>query len=308
MRAALARSCDAMHANWGGFMDLLEHSAYCDGQREEEPEGFFFDNTRPEYDSDCDGDPFSNNYLTEDEYEFPAEYSPAPYIPGRVMDAIWFAYSVKKTPIARLVEQFGMPTHRLTAIINLKATEPAMKASGRYDERIDAQLSDLYANRFGSPGHSEDRMPLPARGYSEPLDLGPKGTMLHDDVEPDEALPPTARARSGSGPGTVLRIGHHGLPRVAAPAKAARVHDSKFVFRDISGRARNNAKLLNPLVTADFDGSARLASNRETLYRSWETRYWTPARASPASSKGWPFADAEEDKPRPADGGYRLPP
>ena len=53
------------------MVDIIEHSAYCDGQREEDDDGFFFDNTRPEYDSDCDGDPFSNGYLTEDEYELP---------------------------------------------------------------------------------------------------------------------------------------------------------------------------------------------------------------------------------------------
>ena len=47
-----------MHAAWGGLLDVMEHAAYCDGQREEDEEGFFFDNTRPEYDSDCDGDPF----------------------------------------------------------------------------------------------------------------------------------------------------------------------------------------------------------------------------------------------------------
>ena len=110
-----------MHEGWKGLVDVLEHSAYCDGQREEDEEGFFFDNTRAEYDSDADADPFANNYLTEDEIEFSEDYVPAPYVPGRVMDAIWHAFSVKKVPIGRLVSDFGLPTHRISAIINLKA-------------------------------------------------------------------------------------------------------------------------------------------------------------------------------------------
>lgn len=89
---------DPAHSQNGLMMDVFEHMAYCDAQREEDEEGFFFDNTRPEYDSDMDADPFAANYLTEDEFEFPEEYQPAPYIPGRIMDAIWYAHSVKRTP------------------------------------------------------------------------------------------------------------------------------------------------------------------------------------------------------------------
>jgi hypothetical protein len=112
---------DPMNAAWGGMIDIIEHHNYCDVQREENEEGFFFDNTRPEFDSDEDGDPFANAYLTEDEYEFPEEYKPSPYVPGRVMDAIWYAHTTKGVPITRLVEQFAMPSHKITAIINLKA-------------------------------------------------------------------------------------------------------------------------------------------------------------------------------------------
>jgi hypothetical protein len=103
------------------MIDMLEHETYCDIQREAHQEGFFFDNTRPEFDSDEEGDPFANAYLTEDEFEFPEEYKPSPYVPGRVMDAIWYAYTTKKVPIPLLVEQFAMPTHKISAIINLKA-------------------------------------------------------------------------------------------------------------------------------------------------------------------------------------------
>lgn len=188
-----------------------------------------------------------------------------------------------------------------------------MRATGRYDERIDAQLSDLYAGRFGTPSGKATRLPAAVEAeaaggvFSEPMDVGPKGNMLHDDEDPDVALPFSDAVKRAGGPvGNVLRVGH-GLPKVAVPAKAERVHDSKFIFRDISGRARNPARLYNPLVTSDFDGTTRLASNKETLYRSWATRYWVPSRGSPASTKNWPFPDADEDKPRPADG-FRVPP
>lgn len=196
-----------------------------------------------------------------------------------------------------------------------------MRASGRYDERIDAQLTDLYAGRFGSPSAGADRMP-PAQAAEEAaavglhrpqaplpgdsLDIGPKGALLHDDEDVDEVLPPSPRAAATGDAHTVLRVGHT-LPRLPTPPKAARVHDSKFVFRDISGRGSNNARLVNPLVASGWDGATRPATNRETLYRSWETRHWTPARDAKGSTKNWPFADAEADKERKR-GGYHVPP
>jgi hypothetical protein len=112
---------DPMHAKYGGLVDILEHAAYCDGQREEHPEGFFFDNTRPEYDSDCDGDPFAASYLTEDEIEFPDNYTPSPYIPGRVMDAMWYLYTAKRWPIGRIADKYALSTARVSALLNLKA-------------------------------------------------------------------------------------------------------------------------------------------------------------------------------------------
>lgn len=184
-----------------------------------------------------------------------------------------------------------------------------MKASGRYDERIDAQMSSLYAGRFGSPAYGAAAMP--ARGADAPhpdadFYTNNASSALQDDVEADEALPFTARARSALGAGTVLRVGH-ALPRLPAPPKAARLHDSKFVFRDISGRARSDARLLNPLLTSDWSGASRAATNTETLYRSWAPRYWTVDRASPKSAKNYPFADEDADKPRAKDG-WRVPP
>ncbi len=184
-----------------------------------------------------------------------------------------------------------------------------MRASGRYDERVDAQLAELYSGRFGSPAYGAAAMPARAAGAPAPdlgFNVGNSGELLTDDVEPADAMPPSARARSRDGAGTVLRIGHR-LPTLPVPAKAERVHDSKFVFRDISGRSRNNARLLNALVVADWSGATRPATNTETLYRSWGTRAWAVERSSKASAAGFPFADAVANEPRKKDG-FRVPP
>lgn len=319
-----------MHTEWGGMIDILEHAAYCDGQREEDPDGFFFDNTRPEYDSDCDGDPFSNGYLTEDEYEFPEEYAPQPYIPGRVGDAIYAQWR-GGVPLPELCRRFALPSARVTAIINLKTTEPGMKAAGMYDERLDAQLEDLYKGRFGapnwkkamaagpktasaiaaeaSPGAGAGAGAVPAKragakrdaaaaavavSSGEDFDAGVKYQLLPDDQVPDDAMPVARRV------GTVLRVGHR-LPIVPPPPKAQRTHDSKFVIRDTSGR-RNAKTVRNPVLTSDFSGAVRLASNVEAVYRSWETRYWAAERVKGAA--GYPFADEEADKAAK----YRIPP
>ena len=118
--------------------------------------------------------------------------------------------------------------------------------------------------------------------------------------------PNRSLAQAGTS-GNILRMGHH-LPRLPLVAKADRAaFDSKFVFRDISGRGKVQGKVFNPLITADYDGTTRLATNRETLYRSWEVRYWGITKSSKRSANLWPFSDEDADKPRQK-GGYRLPP
>ncbi len=180
-----------------------------------------------------------------------------------------------------------------------------MKASGRYDERIDAQLSEFYSGRFGSPKHGSAAF----KGSSDPnasFNVSNASSMLTDDVDVDDVLPLSRAARSSDGAGTVLRIGHR-LPTLPPPPKSERVFDSKYIFRDISGPSRKNGRSLNPLVSAGWDGVTRPATNRETLYRSWETRYWRAERASPNSADTLPYDDADADKPR-LKAGFRVPP
>ena len=179
-----------------------------------------------------------------------------------------------------------------------------MRASGRYDERLDAQLTDLYSGRFGSPVARPKLSPAEAAAeaaaapstYSEGRqETGNSYLLLRDDEDPGLAMP-----LRPAPVGNALRIGHS-LPRLALPPKASRAHDSKFVFRDVSGSSgRREAR--GQLVVGDVDGAVRPASNRETLYRSWHTRYWSVAQSSRQSSKGWPFGDAEEEEARGSKG------
>jgi hypothetical protein len=67
------------------------------------------------------------------------------------------------------------------------------------------------------------------------------------------------------------------------------------MFRDISGRGSDAAKR-NPVLASDYDGSVRFASNIESLYRSWGPRRWTVDKVDRGSTKGRPFADADEHK------------
>lgn len=262
---------------------MLEHNAYCDGQREEDPDGFFFDGTRAEYDSDCDGDPFANGYLTEDELEFGEDYAPAPYLPGRVVDQIYFLYSVRGYSVKALCAKYRLGSEKVSAIINLKHSEPDMIASGRYTTKVDKVMAQLYDGKF----KDEATGASPFENWGPDFDAGVNYTVLRDDQMPDDVTPVRRVV------GNVLRIGHH-LPRLPVPAKASRLHDSKFVFRSISGR-RNNAARAIPLVTSDMDGTLRPATNLEALYRSWETRHWSAADIK--GRAGLPFADADAHKP-----------
>lgn len=167
-----------------------------------------------------------------------------------------------------------------------------MKASGRYDERLDAQLADLYKGRFGTIREREN--------WQNEQDVGISWHAMADDILPDDAIPINRQIEKRGG--QVLRIGHR-LPKKEVPSKEARVHDSAFIFRDISGKQKNNARRANPLIASMWDGSLRAASNSETLYRTWEVRYWTADKIK--GDKGFPFPDEEEHK-GPAT--FSLPP
>jgi hypothetical protein len=273
---------DPIHKGYAGLIDILEHNAYCDGQREEDPDGWFFDGTKAEYDSDCDGDPFANGYLTEDELEFSEDYTPAPYVPGRIVDQIYFLYSVRGYSIKALCSKYRLSSEKISAIINLKFTEPEMVASGRFTTKVDKVLQQLYDDKFLNPDGSS-----PHENWKPDFDQGVNYNILQDDQIPDDVVPKKREV------GNVLRLGHY-LPKVAPPKKAERVHDSKFVFLGVSGR-RNNKTRGRPMIVSDFNGDLRPASNRESLYRSWETRHWTVDAVK--GKAGMPFADEDADKP-----------
>ena len=282
---------DPKNAKWGVMIDILEHAAYCDGQREEDPDGFFFDLSTPDYDSDCDGDPFSNGYLTEDEMEWPEEYAPAPPVPGRVMDQVYFLYTAHKVPIPRLAVKYGMSTERVSALINLKRSEPEMIASDRYNPKADELLQQLYRGKSGGTSARGDN-------WAPHFDVGVSFNVMPDDQVPDEAYPVRRLA------GTKLRVGHT-LPRLPWPPagdRKERKHKAKFVFTDVSGGRTNSKQYGRAMLVSDWSGAIRPASNVEALYRSNETRYWSLEAGKGRS--GLPFADEDAHKPA----SFKIPP
>lgn len=289
------------------MIDVLEHAAYCDGQREEDPDGFFFDGVVPEYDSECEGDPFSNGYLTEDELEFDESYAPAPFLPGRVADQIHFLATVRRWPMQRLCAAFHISSERVSAVLALKATEAPLVAAGMYTTRVDDMLDQMYGDRFKKPGNASSRASRlsrdrdagagPAGGednWRPDFDLGVNYELLKDAQRPDDVYP---RTRTH---GTALRMGHRLVHR-APPPRKERVHASRFVFLSTSGRS-NDKRAGRPMTVAEWDGRVHPATNTDAIYRSWETRYWRLEDAK--GSTGMPFADDEADKPA----SYRVAP
>ena len=168
-----------------------------------------------------------------------------------------------------------------------------MKALGAYDEKLDAQLEDLYRGRFGTRDSRGTPVPTEGDGQWDTGDVA----ILPDDITLDQAAPLKRGAeRMGS-----LKLGHR-LPRLPMPPKDERVHASKFVFLDVSGRGRSQGSR-NPPLASSWDGAVRLATNEEALYRSWTPRYW-PVESAKGKKTGLPYRD--EDKDKPAD--FRVPP
>ena len=245
-------------------------------------DGFFFDLSVADYDSDCDGDPFANGYLTEDEMEWPEDYKPDPPVPRRVVDQIYFLSTVRGYPVQRLATKYRISTERVCAIISLKRSEPEMIATGRYDPAADELLQQLY---YGAAAKTSDN-------WAPDYDLGVNFNIMQDDQMPDDVYP--VRRRGGN----VLREGHK-LPKLPTPPRAQRPLKSKFVFRDVSGSSSSRN---NTYVMSGWDGTRRPATNTESLYRSWQNRHWSLAVSK--GKVGMPFEDGDGDKPA----NFRLPP
>lgn len=77
----------------------------------------------------------------------------------------------------RLADKFGLRTERVSAIINLKATEHEMVATGRYREEVDTLLTQLYG------GKSKWQEPQPS------TDVGIDVMMVQDDAAAPDVAP-----------------------------------------------------------------------------------------------------------------------
>jgi len=261
------------HKKWGVFMDVLEHAAYCNRIREADGEGFLFDQTVLPGESECDEDAFANGYLTEDEMYFPDDYKPAPYIPNSVKQRIYYLFTTKSWDVKRLAERFNMRTERVSAIINLKATEPAMKAQGCYREEADQLLTALYSGKY----KSQEKEPS--------YDLGVNVDMMHDDQLPQDVFPRVPSTLQGR----IVRMPIT-LQKIPQPPFSERKHRSKYVLKDISG-ARTKP---SPAVLVDYDGKRRQCTKKEEAYRSWAHKRYTVKPGTVPGTLVQPDAYAEK--------------
>jgi hypothetical protein len=94
-----------------------------------------------------------------------------------VKQRIFYLYTKKGWDVKRLADKFGLRTERVSAIINLKATEPDMIATGRYREEVDTLLTQLYG------GKNKWQEPQPS------TDVGIDVMMVQDDAAAPDVAP-----------------------------------------------------------------------------------------------------------------------
>lgn len=243
---------DPAHQEWGGMLDIIEHSRHVDSIREAETDGFFFDDTLAPGESDCEADPFSNGFLTEDEISFGPGYTPRDYVPDTVKQRIYFLYKEKGWDVMRLARKFGLRSERVSAVINMKETEPALIADGCYRDEVDNLMTQLYS------GKHEYRDDEPSK------DVGIHVALLKDDQLPEDVVPVSPEARRGR----VIRL-QRPTPPIALPPKEDRAFASRYAVKDISEVKYKKGKCL----VVDFDGTARASTDTEDLYRSWNPKH-----------------------------------
>lgn len=185
-----------------------------------------------------------------------------------------------------------------------------MKATGRYDERLDQQMDALYANQFGTSmdktlpeaggmgtdGLGHVNKMVGREGWDPSLDMGVKYSLIQDEEDDRVEFP---FKRDGEGQeyrGHELRLAP-GLPKRQPLPRKERTYKSKYIFLDVSSERRRtrNSRRANPLLTSDYDGTVRLASNVETLYRSWEPRRWS-IRLARDPLTAYPYLDKDANK------------
>ena len=90
----------------------------------------------------------------------------------------------------------------------------------------------------------------PSEDFNPDFDLGVNYNVLRDDQMPDDCYPVIRRC------GNTFRSSLH-LPVVQPPPRAERLHKSKFVFKDTSGRVEDK-RTDRQMIVADYDGAVSL--------------------------------------------------
>eukprot|EP01138_Halocafeteria_seosinensis_P000485 gb/GECG01000499.1/.p1 GENE.gb/GECG01000499.1/~~gb/GECG01000499.1/.p1 ORF type:complete len:506 (+),score=75.31 gb/GECG01000499.1/:1-1518(+) len=271
-----------MSKQWGGLIDIIEHETYMSKLGDADSGGGFHDFAMAPYDSESLEDPFYNNFLTEDEYVWPSDYEPQPYIPDSVRQQIYFLWSSKGWSIPKLGSKFKMRTERVSFIINLKRTEPECIEEGKYADELDDAMTQMYGREydFGDKDYQ-----------SEDDDIGLNVNVLKDSQLPDDVVPKMPWK------GNVLKTGTH-LPPVELPPKEERTCKHRFAFKDISSGESMDSKFVpfsKKHLVVDHDGTRRVSTKKEDLYRSNRARRFIVKRDG-SGSNNWPFPDEQADQ------------
>lgn len=271
-----------MSKQWGGLIDIIEHETYHSKLGDADSGGGFHDFAMAPYDSESLEDPFYNNFLTEDEYVWPSDYEPQPYVPDSVRQQLYFLWSSKGWSIPKLGAKFKMRTERVSFIINLKRTEPECIAEGKYANELDDAMTQMYGRdyNFGDKDYQ-----------SEDDNIGLNVNVLKDDQLPDDVVPKMPWK------GNVLKTGTN-LPPIDLPPKNERKCKHRFAFKDISSGESRDSKVVpfaKKHLMVDHDGTRRVSTKREDLYRSNRARRFIVKRKD-SGSNNWPFPDEQADQ------------
>lgn len=204
------------------------------------------------------------------------------YVPDRVRQQIYFLWAHKGMSIPELAQRFGIRTERISAFILLKRTEPEMAAKGMVSEEPDRIMEALY----GPEAVGQTR---PRWNEKDDFEQGLDVAVLKDAQLPEDCFP-VMKFR-----GHRLRVAYP-TPPVPLPPIDQRRHHSRFAIRDISAGDSGLRSALARHVVIDHDGTRRMATKREELYRAPRIRR-AYVKRNGYGSGNLPVPDAELDKP-----------
>lgn len=266
----------------GGLLDIIEHEVYSARIGDGDSGGGFHDFTFAPWDDESMEDPFYNGAITEDEYEYKSDHELYVHVPDGTRTQVYYLWKEKGWSIPDLAAKFKMRSERVSMIINLKRTEPALEAEGLVAPELDKAMSMMFARGEGrvdadyAPDHSH----------------GLHGAVLRDAQLPEDSVPRLPWR------GNILKTGG-AMPKLPRTPKDQRVFKSRLAVRDISAGQAADA-MTPPKCTKsrifDYDGVRRPSTKLEDMYRTGRARRWEQKRHV-TGSMGMPFDDEAAHSP-----------